>query len=243
MFSHLILAGGRGVRMFGEVGGCKALIRVASEHLIDYCVRELPEPAVETRILTSPEFEGSITGWTRSHPGTNFEVVTQPAQGTGAAVHELLKRSPEEVIVLTTCDIAGPPGALRDFYIEAILQARLARSRPFCGVATASVQSEEDSPIYVHVNQDLQVTAYGKNAPVSPLTFASARVMNLAFAEALIANFWTGATDTEVMGQTLRMLPGSLQAIHASAVFDVDDQWALGRARSLNKSPGSSIDK
>lgn len=229
--------------MFGEIGGCKALIAVGGEHLIDYCVRELPEPAIQTRVLTSPEFEASIEGWSRNYRRTKIEVVTQPAQGTGAAVHALLKRSREEVIVLTTCDISGPPGALRNFYSEAIRQARVARSRPYCGIATAGAQSEEDSPIYVHVTHNHEITAYGKNVPAAPLTFASARVMNLAFAEALIASFTPGATDTEVMGRVLEMLPGSLRAIHASAVFDVDDQWALGRARSLHKSPQSSIHK
>ncbi|AOY74403.1 hypothetical protein ARZXY2_4904 (plasmid) [Arthrobacter sp. ZXY-2] len=232
MVTHAILAAGRGTRLFGEVGGNKAMVPLDRGHLIDYVVRETESlPLTATRVLV-PYHDRSIAARVTSLTGSKVIPVPSPSDGTGPGIRRLLNGISSELIALTTCDLIAPRGALSKFMLAA--RELLGTEAPRCVVATSSIDELDPVPIYVHASNGM-VTAYGKTAPRSERTFAGARLMNLAFVGLLLRSDEGLTTDTAMMAEIVKSYPDAVLHIDVDGLFDVDDGRALSEATKLTK--------
>jgi choline kinase len=232
MLTHAILAAGRGTRLFGDAGGNKPMVPVGNGHLIDYVVREAEGlPLAETRVLV-PESDETIVARVRSITKSSVMGLPSPSDGTGPGVRRLLAGTGQSTVILSTCDLAAPPGALADFFVHALKVVDV--REPRCVVATSAPADEDPVPIFVHVEGGV-VSRYGKDVPSSTRTFAGARVMNSAFRDQLLRLENALATDTRMMSEIVTVMPGSVLQIDVVGLFDVDDQPTLARAELLTR--------
>ncbi|WP_269939940.1 hypothetical protein [Arthrobacter sp. HY1533] len=233
MITLLIFAGGRGTRLFGPNGGCKAATKLTDDlSLISYALFEgiplsLTPPAVLLSTDGCEELPDSLGQWRPP-----VDVIRAPAGGTARAVVDLLARSAEQISVVLPGDVVGERGALNDFIKQA---TRIVRESggPLCVIATTDIAPDESDPGFVVSTEAGIVLELGKGATPTEETWVGVRVLNQAFAR-LYVESWDGQRDDEQqMSNLATHLLGSVRSLRCASLFDVDDELSLSRARVL----------
>jgi CTP:molybdopterin cytidylyltransferase MocA len=238
MLSVAVLAAGRGKRLFGPDGGCKPLVEVVPGfRLIEYSLRESMACNPGNYVVVTHPLDQALRRLLERRGLPNLTLCTASTPTTGSAVNVLLRAVPRGLVVLTTSDVIGPPRLLSSFVNHAvtILSERPA-GRPACIIAVSPADPAESTAIFAHFDLTTRiVTDYGKAIEPSDYCFASVRVMNQAFVDAIIDCYEAELTDTQVMSRVLADHPGSIEALPTPELFDVDDVRSLMKAHMLTR--------
>lgn len=236
MLVHAIMAGGMGSRLFGPVGGLKALVPLDNDYLlVDYILAEGRALHADLCVVSISDQGQPIVNHLRAKLQVEVQFAHQDFPGTGGAVSALLKKAPIGAsIFLTTSDLYGDPGAISSVLGKA--KPLLMSADPVCIIAVSSWREDDESPIYVHMSslgdEPTRVALYGKDVAPSQYVFSGARILNSAFSRFVmdIIQAYPGLTDTQLMK---RAVAGGAKifAAHTPSVFDVDDSQALTLAQ------------
>lgn len=163
-----------------------------------------------------------------SYPGAmriQHAICYQP--GTLAAVSMLLELI-DGPLILATCDLYGPAGALASWLNEAV-------GRGADMVIGVSEYAGEAQPIWVAGASGGTVTGYGKSIAQGQYRATGVRLIKKSLGETLHEILLEGrvATDTDLTGALIADCGVTCDMVECVGIFDVDTPEELIRARSM----------
>lgn len=220
-----IFASGRGTRLFGPNGGCKALTPIAGKPLIEYVLTEAHGHGVrQVYVVVNPDDVELMAYLDKDIRFEQVTIIQVEASGTMKAVTALIDLLGDNVFFLSTCDMIAPAGVFA--LLENKLQHALDKGLDPLIVFLASTWFNDNNPIWIEPNHLDIVLRYGKGIPPAPLVFGNMRLCNATLKAAVASVKREGIiTDTQLMSAILSSMPGRFIVTEApDRIFDVDDR-------------------
>lgn len=217
-----IFAAGRGTRLFGEGGGCKALHEIDGRPLVSFILDAAVCAGVENlTLIHGPEDRELPKFMARERRFRSTELIPLSSGSTLEPVRLLVDHFHDSDFFLSTCDVICPPDALvrLDSYVRALSELPL-----ICFLATTL--ANDSNPIWIDAGPDDRITAYGKTIPPTGLAFASVRWCQSGLSGALqnLKSVNSVTTDTELMSKLISTNTSCATIMRIDDLMDVDTQ-------------------
>jgi NDP-sugar pyrophosphorylase family protein len=215
-----IFAAGRGVRLFGDEGGCKALYEVADRPLISFILDAAANSGVQHVALIYDEADNDLAEYVSND--SRFESVRltpQSSNSTLLPVRTLIDYFSHSDFFLSTCDVVCPPDCLVQF--DSFVESQNKERPLICFMATSI--ANDSSPIWIRTEGEGDIIEYGKRILPTGVAFASVRWCSKGTAEALRALESRDVyTDTELMSAIISDREVNATMMLVNDVMDVD---------------------
>jgi GTP:adenosylcobinamide-phosphate guanylyltransferase len=235
--THILLAGGRGTRLFGPDGGCKAMTPVGrGAILVDYGLDEvIGTSVIQTIAVVRPEDAHLKAHLRRKLSHLTLLEVRRQETSAGALLRALRMSTAGSLQLVTACDIVGPQGELHAFVGRA---GRLIHCSPGCtaviGVREAA-HGLESRPVWVRFDQTSHVVSgYGKRLAPTGWVFSGCRVLVGTHVRKLLVKrhyLYEGLTDSELMASLIGM--DQIFLAEKASLIDVDTASDLKMAGEI----------
>ena len=227
----IVLAGGRGTRLFGPEGGAKCLFSLNGHPLIDYSLSAIRHAGVDEIALVTREDDLELHS---RYP--DFVQISDAGSGTLfavlAAAEYAVNRQADAII--SSCDLVCAPTAAKALVDSASNDPEWVAS---FGV---TLIANDQNPIWVHSDKAGRILNYGKEIESSEYAFASIRFATLSFLELALESAKSVSsdvnTDTKLMRHLIvneRVVAG---AINIGNALDVDDEVDAKIAEGISQS-------
>lgn len=231
----VVLAGGRGTRLFGPEGGSKGLYPLNGRPLIDYSLATIRQAGVDEIALVVREEDHELRS---RYP--DFAQILDLGEGTlsailAAAEYAVGRRAGA---IISSCDLVCAPGAAK-----ALVDCS-SRNPEWSACFGITLIANDQTPIWVHTNHSGQIVDYGKGIRSSVYAFASIRFAKHNFLKLILARSKSVSsdvnTDTKLMRQLILSEKVVVGAIDIGQAIDVDDDVDAKTATDIAWSFGHS---
>lgn len=227
----VVLAGGRGTRLFGPQGGPKCLFNVNERPLLDYSLSAIRNAGVDEIALVAREDDLELQS-----KYSDLALIPDTGNGTffailAAAEYAVGKRSDA---IISSCDLVCAPTAAK-----ALVDSSF-KDPDWLATFGVTLIANDQNPIWVHTDRSGRILNYGKEIQASEYAFASIRYATFSFLEAVIESAKTATSDINTDTKLMRYLMLSkgviAGAIDIGRALDVDDDADAKIAEDISRS-------
>lgn len=227
----IVLAGGRGTRLFGPQGGPKWLFTLNGRPLIDYSLSAIRVARVDEIAIVVRDDDFVLRS---KYP--DFAQIADEGNGTFSAVLAAAEYAVDRQAnaVITSCDLVCAPMAAKALVESA------SRNPDWLASFGVTTIANDQSPIWVHSNASGRIVNYGKQIESSEYAFASIRFATLAFLQMALTSAKAVPdhvdTDTKLMRHLIVNEGVIAGSVNIGDALDVDDEADAKVAEKISRS-------